>query len=65
VKRETRLSGSSFHVSRFTFHEPFKEADMPDQDQEPDVRGTVFLMVLFLMLMVGMWAIMYFQLLSR
>jgi hypothetical protein len=38
---------------------------MPDNDQEPDVRGTVFLMVLFLMLMVGMWAIMYFQLLSR
>jgi hypothetical protein len=38
---------------------------MPEQDQEPDVRGTVFLMVLFLMLMVGMWAIMYFQLLSR
>jgi hypothetical protein len=38
---------------------------MPKQDPEPDVRGTVFLMVLFLMLMVGMWAIMYFQLLSR
>jgi hypothetical protein len=39
---------------------------MPDHDeQEPDVRGTVFLMVLFLMLMVGMWAIMYLQLLSR
>jgi hypothetical protein len=34
-------------------------------DQEPDVRGTVFLMVVFLMLMVGMWAIMYFQLLNR
>ena len=38
---------------------------MADQDQEPDVRGTVFLMVFFLMLMVGMWAIMYFQLLNR
>jgi hypothetical protein len=39
---------------------------MPDHDdEEPDVRGTVFLMVVFLMLMVGMWAIMYFQLLSR
>jgi hypothetical protein len=36
-----------------------------DNEQEPDVRGTVFLMVLFLMLMVGMWAIMYFQLLNR
>jgi hypothetical protein len=34
-------------------------------DDEPDVRGTVFLMVFFLMLMVGMWVLMYFQLLSR
>jgi hypothetical protein len=39
--------------------------DGDKQDQEPDVRGTVFLMVCFLMLMVGMWAIMYFQLLNR
>lgn len=38
---------------------------MPDHDEEPDVRGTVFLMVIFLMLMVGMWVLMYFQLLNR
>lgn len=38
---------------------------MPERDEEPDVRGTVFLMALFLMLMVGMWALMYFQLLNR
>jgi hypothetical protein len=61
VNRETRARET--RVSRFPFHE--KGEPMPDNDQEPDVRGTVFLMVLFLMLMVGMWAIMYFQLLSR
>jgi hypothetical protein len=53
----------TFHFSRFTTRQGGSMSD--HDDQEPDVRGTVFLMVIFLMLMVGMWAIMYFQLLGR
>lgn len=37
----------------------------PDQEQEPDVRGTVFIMVLFLMATIGLWVIMYLRLIGR
>jgi hypothetical protein len=36
----------------------------PDQ-QEPDVRGTVFIMALFLMATIGLWVIMYLKLIGR
>lgn len=32
---------------------------------DPDVRGTVFLSIVFLMLMFGFWIMMYLLLLSR
>ena len=45
------------------------ESPTPDTglapDEEPTTTGTLFIMVLFLMALVGMWGIMYFTLLSR
>lgn len=35
------------------------------EPDEPRVTGTIFIMLLFLMALGGMWLIMYFQLLSR
>jgi hypothetical protein len=35
------------------------------EQEDPDVSGTVFLMVLFLMAIAGLWLIMYFMLLGR
>ena len=34
-------------------------------DEEPTTTGTLFIMVLFLMALAGMWGIMYFTLLNR
>ncbi len=34
-------------------------------EEEPTTTGTLFIMVLFLMALVGMWGIMYFTLLNR
>lgn len=34
-------------------------------DVDPETTGTLFLMIFFLMLIVGFWAIMYFTLLRR
>lgn len=35
------------------------------RDEEPDTRGTLFIMLLFLMALAGMWGIMYVILLGR
>ena len=32
--------------------------------EEPDVRGTLFIMLLFLMALVGFWILMYLRLLE-
>jgi hypothetical protein len=34
-------------------------------DEEPNTTGTLFIMILFLMAMGGLWAMMYFILLNR
>jgi hypothetical protein len=34
-------------------------------EEEPTTTGTLFIMVLFLMALAGMWGIMYFTLLNR
>lgn len=34
-------------------------------DEEPTTTGTLFIMVLFLMALAGLWAIMYLTLLDR
>ena len=34
-------------------------------EEEPNTTGTLFIMILFLMALAGMWGIMYFTLLSR
>ncbi len=34
-------------------------------DEEPTTTGTLFIMILFLMALAGMWGIMYFTMLSR
>ena len=39
--------------------------DLTPAEQEPNASGTVFLMVLFLMAIAGLWLIMYFTLLNR
>jgi hypothetical protein len=43
---------------------PSSLEDLPP-DEEPTTTGTVFIMILFLMALAGMWGIMYFTLLSR
>ena len=50
-------------------HEP--AAEVPSSledlspDEEPTTTGTLFIMILFLMALAGMWGIMYFTLLNR
>ncbi len=39
--------------------------DRRPEQEDPNVTGTVFLMVLFLMGIAGLWLIMYFMLLGR
>lgn len=34
-------------------------------EEEPTTTGTLFIMILFLMAIAGMWGIMYFTLLNR
>lgn len=43
---------------------PAADAEL-SPEEEPTTTGTLFIMVLFLMALVGMWGIMYFTLLSR
>jgi hypothetical protein len=42
-----------------------RPGEPPGGEPEPDARGTVFIMVLFLMLTVALWGIMYFRLIGR
>lgn len=35
------------------------------QEEEPNTTGTLFIMILFLMALAGMWALMYMVLLER
>lgn len=41
------------------------KASPPQRDDEPNASGTLFIMVVFLMALAGMWLIMYFRLLER
>ena len=43
------------------------EAEQPglSPDEEPTTTGTLFVMLLFLMALAGMWALMYMVLLER
>ena len=44
---------------------PETDPDELSPEEEPTTTGTLFIMVLFLMALAGMWGIMYFTLLSR
>lgn len=33
--------------------------------EQPDLRGTLFIMIIFLMMIFGFWLLMYFELLNR
>ena len=44
---------------------PGHDPDELSPEEEPTTTGTLFIMVLFLMALAGMWGIMYFTLLSR
>ena len=44
--------------------DPSSSPELPPEE-EPTTTGTLFIMVLFLMALAGMWGIMYFTLLSR
>lgn len=44
---------------------PESDPDELSPEEEPTTTGTLFIMVLFLMALAGMWGIMYFTLLSR
>ncbi|MEJ2503246.1 MAG: hypothetical protein P8177_07995 [Gemmatimonadota bacterium] len=46
-------------------HPDESASDELSPDEEPTTTGTLFIMVLFLMALAGMWGIMYFTLLSR
>lgn len=39
-------------------------AEPPSEVDEPNVQGTLFIMLLFLMLLVGFWILMYLRLLE-
>jgi len=48
--------------------DPSEKDDAPDglpPDQEPTTTGTLFIMLLFLMALAGMWFLMYMILLER
>lgn len=40
-------------------------SDTHDEAGEPNTEGTLFIMILFLMALAGMWGIMYLTLLER
>ena len=40
-------------------------SDTPDEGEQPNTERTVFIMILFLMALAGMWGIMYLTLLER
>ena len=49
---------------------PTPESEEPDEPglapgEEPTTTGTIFIMILFLMALAGMWGIMYLTLLNR
>lgn len=49
---------------------PTPEPEEPDEPglapgEEPTTTGTIFIMILFLMALAGMWGIMYLTLLNR
>jgi hypothetical protein len=48
--------------------EPAEAASSSEElppEEEPTTTGTLFIMILFLMALAGMWALMYFTLLNR
>ena len=67
MKHEPREAGAADP------HAPPIEPDQPQErgpdelapEEEPTTTGTLFIMIVFLMALAGMWAIMYFTLLSR
>ena len=44
---------------------PAEPSDQNSSEQEPVVRGTVFLTAVLLILVFGFWAVMYLTLLNR
>ncbi|AEN73153.1 hypothetical protein Rhom172_1226 [Rhodothermus marinus SG0.5JP17-172] len=41
------------------------QGSQPAPPEEPDVRGTLFLTMIFLAMVVGFWVIVYYLLLNR
>ncbi len=41
------------------------QGSQPAPPNEPDVRGTLFLTIIFLAMIVGFWVIVYYLLLNR
>lgn len=41
------------------------EPDQEDPEEGPQISGTLFIMVVFLMALAALWAMMYFRLLGR
>ena len=39
-------------------------APPPEQTEEPEIKGTLFIMLLFMMALVGFWVLMYLRLLE-
>jgi hypothetical protein len=39
--------------------------DLPGEDELPPPVGTLFLMMLYIMLLAGMWSAIYFEFLGR
>lgn len=42
----------------------FRPAAPTDATDEPEIRGTLFIMLLFMMALVGFWILMYLRLLE-
>lgn len=45
-------------------HLPESSESRPPAADEPEIRGTLFIMLLFMMALVGFWILMYLRLLE-
>lgn len=60
----TDMSNPGDASGRDESHGP-SATDEPPPEQEPTTTGTMFIMLLFLMALAGMWFLMYMVLLER
>lgn len=53
------------HEPPSTVPSPQGDEPVPNEEEEPVTTGTLFIMILFLMALAGLWVLMYLILLER